>query len=318
MENKKENMESTIFDVIIIGGGPAGLTSAIYACRGGAKTLLIEEFMCGGQTLNTYEIKNYPAFLNISGADLSQKMEKQAKELGTLFAYEKVQNVDFSGKIKQIFTKKHKYFGKSVILCLGAKPKTLNIENEQKFVGRGLSYCAVCDGEFFKNKTVAIVGGGNSAMEDVVYLTNIASNTYLINRSEKFRAIPFLVENMKSLVDSRKINLMTNTNVIKLYGENKLERIDIKNNLTGEISNLKIDGLFIEIGRVSDTNFLQGKVELDEGGYIKSDSNLMTSVSGVFVAGDCRQKIVRQIITACGDGAVASTNALNYLQSISL
>ena len=309
-------MEREIYDVLIIGGGPAGLSSAIYASRSGAKTLLLEEFWCGGQTLNTYEIKNYPGFENISGADLSKKMEKQARALGAEIIYEKVQNVDFSAKIKQIFTKKHTFFAKSIILALGAKPKTLGVEGEQKLLGRGVSYCAVCDGEFFKNKVVAIVGGGNSAMEDVAYLTNLASRTYLINRSEKFRAVPTLVENTKALIRANKINLMSSSNVVKIYGTEKLESVDIKNSATGEIENLRIDGLFIEIGRAPDTGFLQGKIKLDENGYILADDKLMTSCCGVFAAGDCRQKLVKQIITACGDGAVASTNALSYAQTL--
>ena len=315
METTK-NLKKELYDIIIIGGGPAGLTAAIYACRSGAKTLLIEEFACGGQTLNTYEIKNFPSYKNISGSDLSQKMEKQARELGAEILYGKVQDVDFSGKIKQISTKKADYESKSVILCLGAKPRTLGLENEQKFTGRGVSYCAVCDGEFFRDKVVAIVGGGNSAMEDVAYLTNLAKKTYLINRSERFRAIPTLVEKMQQLVCDNKIALLQNSNVTKINGENKLESIDVKNSVTGEVQNIKLDGLFIEIGRVSDTNFLKGQVELDEYGYIKANEQLMTNIQGVFVAGDCRQKIVRQIITACGDGAVAATNALNYSQAI--
>ena len=305
-----------IYDIAIIGGGPAGLTSAIYACRGGAKTLLIEEFMCGGQTLNTYEIKNFPSYDNISGADLSQKMEKQAREFGTNIVYGKVQNIDFLTQIKQISTQKQTFFAKSVILCFGAKPRKLGLDSEQKFAGRGVSYCAVCDGEFFKNKVVAIVGGGNSAMEDVAYLTNLAQKTYLINRSEKFRAIPSLVQAMQKLVDENKVTLLQNSNVVNLVGESKLESIDVKNNVTGEIQNIKVDGLFIEIGRVADTSFLNGQIELDEFGYIKANEQLMTNIDGVFVAGDCRQKVIRQIITACGDGAIAASNALNYFQKI--
>ena len=309
-------MEDKIFDILIVGGGPAGLTAGIYATRSGLSALILEEFWCGGQTLNTYEIKNYPGFENISGADLSAKIEKQAKDLGVQFAYEKVQNVDFDGKIKQVFTKKHTYRAKSVILCLGAKPRTLGLENEQKFAGRGVSYCAVCDGEFFKDKVVAIVGGGNSAMEDVAYLTNLAKKTYLINRSEKFRALPTLVETMKSLEKAGKITLLENSNVTQINGVDKVESIDVKNSKTNQTETIKTDGLFVEIGRVPDTNFLKGKIELDEYGYIKSDDRLMTNICGVFVAGDCRQKQIRQIVTACSDGAIAATNAISYAQTL--
>ena len=310
-------MEDKIFDILIVGGGPAGLTAGIYACRSGLSALIIEEFLCGGQTLNTYEIKNFPGFENINGADLSKKMENQAKELGVQFAYEKVQSVNFDDKIKQIFTKKNTYKSKSVILCLGAKPRTLNVDGEQKFTGRGVSYCAVCDGEFFKDKVVAIVGGGNSAMEDVAYLTNLAKKTYLINRSEKFRAIPTLVDAMNSLAKANKITLLQNSNVVKINGDSKVTNIEVKNSKTEQIQNINVDGIFIEIGRVPDTSFLNGIVDLDEYGYIKTDDRLMTNVCGVFSAGDCRQKQIRQIVTACSDGAIAATNAISYCQTLS-
>lgn len=309
-------MEQKIFDILIVGGGPAGLTAGIYARRSGLSALILEEFWCGGQTLNTYEIKNFPGFDNISGTDLSAKMEKQAKDLGVEFALEKVQSVNFDGKIKQVFTKRNIYCAKAVILCLGAKPRKLGIENEQKFTGRGVSYCAVCDGEFFKDKVVAIVGGGNSAMEDVTYLTNLAKKTYLINRSEKFRAIPTLVETMKALVRSNKIVLLENSVVEKIDGQDKVESIDVKNTKTNQTEKLQLDGLFVEIGRVPDTSFLNG-IDLDEGGYIKTDERLMTNVCGVFAAGDCRQKQIRQIVTACSDGAISATNAISYVQTMS-
>lgn len=309
-------MEQKIFDILIVGAGPAGLTAGIYACRSGLSALILEEYSCGGQTLNTYEIKNFPGFDNISGTELSLKMEMQAKKLGVEFAYEKVREVDFDGKIKKVYTKKNVYQAKSIILCLGARPRTLNIENEQKFIGRGVSYCAVCDGEFFKDKVVAIVGGGNSAMEDVAYLTNLAKKTYLINRSEKFRAIPTLVETMQSLASAGKINLLENSVVEKIDGTDKIESIDVKNSKTGQTQTILIDGLFVEIGRVPDTTFLQGKIDVDEFGYIKTDERLMTNVCGVFAAGDCRQKQIRQIVTACSDGAVSATNAINYVQTL--
>lgn len=307
--------ETEIFDIIVVGGGPAGLTSAIYSARSNLKTLLLEEYACGGQTLNTYEIKNFPSYSNISGPELSDKMEKQVKELGVFEKFEKVVDFDFNGEVKKVITQKSQYYAKAIILCLGAKARKLGLDNEEKFSGKGISYCAICDGGFFKGKNVAIVGGGNSAMEDVVYLTNIAKKTYLINRTENFRAIPNLVQTVKTMISNDKITFLSNSVVEKLNGDNKLESIDVKNVLSGDIKNIKLDGLFIEIGRSPSTDLLHDKMELDENGYIIAGENLMTSVSGVFVAGDVRQKSLRQIITACADGAVASTFASGYIES---
>lgn len=304
-----------IYDLIIVGAGPCGLSASIYAGRSNLKTLLIEEFACGGQILNTYEIKNYPGFDNISGPELAQKMENQAKTLGVEIEYDKVIDFDFSGEIKQIKTQKSIYHTKTIILALGASPRKLGLDREMEFTGKGVSYCAICDGGFFKNKSVAIVGGGNSAMEDAPYLTNLASKTYLINRSEKFRAIHSLVETMQNLRAQGKLTLLENSVVTKLNGDQKLESIDVKNVLTGEVQNLQVDGLFIEIGRVPNTELLRGKVELDEYGYIVTDQNLMSSVPGVFAGGDVRQKSLRQILTAGSDGAICATNAQNFIQT---
>src|SRR5574344_1142410 len=304
--------ETEIFDIIVVGGGPAGLTSAIYSARSNLKTLLLEEYACGGQTLNTYEIKNFPSYSNISGPELSDKMEKQVKELGVFEKFEKVVDFDFNGEVKKVITQKSQYYAKAIILCLGAKARKLGLDNEEKFSGKGISYCAICDGGFFKGKNVAIVGGGNSAMEDVVYLTNIAKKTYLINRTENFRAIPNLVQTVKTMISNDKITFLSNSVVEKLNGDNKLESIDVKNVLSGDIKNIKLDGLFIEIGRSPSTDLLHDKMELDENGYIIAGENLMTSVSGVFVAGDVRQKSLRQIITDCAD---ASTFASGYIES---
>lgn len=304
-----------IYDIIIVGGGPAGMTAAVYSARSNLKTLLIEEYMCGGQTLNTYEIKNYPGFENVSGPELSQNMEKQVKSLGVEEKFEKVIDFNFDSEIKVVKTQKNQYTGKAVILCLGAKPRKLGLESEIRLTGKGISYCSICDGGFFKNKTVAIVGGGNSAMEDVLYLTNLAKKTYLINRTERFRAIPTLVESVMTMVKDNKIELLSNSIVQNINGEHKLESIDVKNTLTGDAKNIQLDGLFIEIGRKPDTEFLKGKIELDSDGYILTDENLMTSQNGVFCAGDARQKTIRQIVTACSDGAVASTFAGAYIQS---
>ncbi|MGN1212439.1 MAG: NAD(P)/FAD-dependent oxidoreductase [Christensenellales bacterium] len=302
-----------IYDVIIIGGGPAGLTAGIYACRSGLKTLLLEEYVCGGQTINTYEIKNYPAYDNISGVDLSLKMQQQATKLGLEIIYSKAVDFDFNGQIKVVKTAKTEYFCKTVILAMGAGPNKLMVKGEQQFTGRGVSYCAVCDGEFFKDKTVAIVGGGNSAMEDVAYLTKVAKKTYLINRTEKYRALPVLVSAMQKLASQNKIQVLNNTVVKEICGNQKLEKIVVENTKTLTKTEIVLDGLFVEIGRKPSTEIVKKYVATDEYGYIITDENLMTNQSGVFAVGDIRQKTLRQIITACGDGALGATNAQKYI-----
>ena len=303
-----------IYDLIIVGGGPCGLSAGVYAGRSGVKTLLLEEFMCGGQILNTYEVKNYPGYENISGPELAQKIQNQAQNLGVEIKYEKVVDFDLTQKIKVIKTQKNQYFAKSIILSLGASPRKLGIEREQELTGKGVSYCAICDGGFFKGKTVAVVGGGNSAIEDVPYLTNLAQKTYLINRSKKYRAQNILLDRVKTLQKENKVTIFEDTIVTKLLGENKLEKIVVKNVLTNAETTLDVDGLFIEIGRVPNTEMFKDKLLLDEYGYIVTDKNLMTNVSGVFAGGDVIQKSLRQIVTAGSDGAICATNAVNFLQ----
>jgi len=308
-------MKQDLYDLIVVGGGPAGLTACIYGARNGLKTLLIEEFACGGQAVNSLDIKNYPGFESISGFDLAQNMEKQAKNLGIDETFEKVVDFDFSNSQKIVVTSKNKYFAKTVILAMGARERKLGLENETQLTGRGVSYCAVCDGGLYKNKTVAVVGGGNTAMEDVLYLTNLANKTYLINRSDKFRAEASYVECLMAEQQSQKVEVLNNYVVNKLVGNQKLEGLELKNSKTGELKKIDCDGLFIAIGREPNTQSLLGKVDLDEYGYVVCDKNLMTSAKGVFVAGDIRQKSLRQIVTACADGALASTNAQKYIKT---
>ena len=303
-----------IYDLIIIGGGPCGLSAGVYAGRSGLDTLLIEEYACGGQILNTYEIKNYPGFENISGPELAEKMQKQAESLGVNFKYERVIDLQLNGDIKSVTTQKNQYFAKTIILSLGAKPRKLGLESEEEFTGKGVSYCAICDGNFFKGKRVAVVGGGNSAIEDVPYLTNLASKTYLINRSKKFRAQEILVDKVKELEQNGKIEIFEDCVVTELLGENNLKKIVIKNTKTQVQKTLDIDGLFVEIGRIPNTELLRDKIELDENGYIVTDQNLMTNISGVFAGGDVIKKELRQIVTASSDGAICATNAQNFLQ----
>ena len=306
--------QKNIYDLIIVGGGPCGLTASVYAGRSGMKTLLLEEYACGGQILNTYEVKNYPGFESISGPELASKIQTQAQNLNVEIKYEKVVDFDFTQKVKAIKTQKNKYFAKTVILSLGASPRKLGIDREKELTGKGVSYCAICDGGFFKGKNVAIVGGGNSAMEDTPYLTNLAKKTYLINRSQRYRAQATLLNNVKALQKQNKITIMEDSIVTKLFGENKLEAIMVKNVITCNETKIDLDGLFIEIGRVPNTDMLKEKIELDDYGYIKTDSKLMTSCQGVFAGGDVIQKSLRQIVTAGSDGAICATSAFEFLQ----
>lgn len=309
----EKNEANNLYDLIIVGGGPCGLTASVYAGRSGIRTLLLEEYACGGQILNTYEIKNYPGFENISGPELASKIQKQAENLSVEIKYEKAVDFDFNGKIKAVKTQNGEYFSKTIILSLGARPKKLGLEREEELTGRGVSYCAICDGGFFKGKSVAVVGGGNSAIEDAPYLTNLASKSYLINRSKRYRAQMALLNKVNLLKQQGKIEVFEDTVVTKLLGEKKLEGVMLKNVETGKEQLLEIDGLFVEIGRIPNTELLNGKIELDEYNYIVTDKNLMTSAPGVFAGGDVIQKTLRQIVTAGSDGAVCATNAQNFL-----
>lgn len=310
MNNENNNQ---IYDLIIVGGGPCGLSACVYAGRSGIRTLLLEEYACGGQILNTYEIKNYPGFENISGPELASKIQNQAEILGIEIKYEKAIDFDFNDKIKVVKTQKNEYLAKTIILSLGARPRKLGLEREEELTGRGVSYCAICDGGFFKNKRVAVVGGGNSAVEDAPYLTNLASQSYLINRSKNYRAQVTLLNKVKSLQSQGKIQVFEDTVVTKLLGDKKLEGVMLKNVVTNKEQKLDIDGLFIEVGRIPNTEMLKDKLQLDEYNYIVTDKNLMTSVKGVFAGGDVIQKTLRQIVTAGSDGAICATNAQNFL-----
>jgi thioredoxin reductase (NADPH) len=305
-----------LFDVLIIGGGPAGMSAAVYALRAGMKTALIEAEAHGGQIVNTYEIKNYVGFDEISGADLSNRMRKQIEDLGIANIYDKVTKLRLEGDIKEIDTAySGTFFAKSIILTMGAAARKLGIEREKELSGAGVSYCAICDGAFFKDKIVAVVGGGNTAMEDVAYLNKVAQKVYLINRSENFRADKILLDPVLKLIkeENSKIELLTNSGVTKLNGEMVLTGVEVTNFVTGEKKEIKLDGLFVAIGRTPSTSIVKGVVELDESGYIKADEHMRTNIEGVFVAGDIRVKEVRQIITAAADGAIAATHASQYV-----
>jgi len=293
-----------MYDIIIIGGGPAGLTAGIYAAEANKKVLILEKMWAGGQTANINNITNYPGFESVNGYELTQKMKNQAKNAGAEFKKEEVVWCDLLHETKIVKTHKNEYSSKCVIIASGAYAKSLDLKNEKEFLGKGVSYCATCDGNFFKDKVVAVVGGGNSSMDDCVYLSNLASKIYLIHRREVFTASEKLLNKVKVL-EENKIQKITNSVVTELVGKEKLEKIKVLNKITNQEDYLNVDGLFVAIGRKPDTDIFLGQVELDGNGFIKTNQNMETNIPNVYAVGDVRVTPLRQIVTACSDGAVA-------------
>ena len=296
-----------MYDVIIVGAGPAGLTAAIYACRANLKVLVLEAMTYGGQIINTSSIENYPALFKVSGFDFATNLYNQAKELGSEIKFEKVVKI-IPGKEKEVITSTNLYKAKAIIIATGAVSRKLNLPNEDKFVGKGISYCATCDGNFYKGQVVAVNGGGNTAFEDAIYLADIAKKLYLIHRRNEFRADASLVEQAKK---KKNIEFILNSKIIKLNGDDKLSSITLNNN-----KELNIDGLFIAIGKVPETNNFASVVKTTKDGYFESNEECLTNQEGIFVAGDAREKELRQLVTATSDGAIATTNAIKYIKNI--
>ncbi len=286
------------YDCVIIGGGIAGLTSALYAARGGLKTLVIESTQYGGQIVNSLDVENYPGFLSISGYDLISNIKEQVKKYNVEFLEEEVTDL----KKNKVITNQREIEFKTAIIASGLKRRTLGLEDN--YIGKGVSYCATCDGAFFKNKKVAVVGGGNTALEDALYLSNIASVVYLIHRRDTFRADASVIS---KITKKDNVEFVLNKQIKSINGDGVLESITLDDDTV-----LNLDGLFIAIGFSSEVNYLHDLIELDEDGFIKSD-NTCTNIPNIFVAGDVRTKEVRQLITAASDGAIAATNCINYI-----
>lgn len=295
-----------IYDVAIIGGGPAGYTAALYASRAGLDTAIIEKMSIGGQMTLTDEIDNYPGFeKGIDGITLGMKMQESAERFGAKTIFDEVTDVSLDLDIKKITLTTSDVFARNVIIAVGAEPRKLNIEGEQQFIGSGVHYCAHCDGRFYKDKSVVVVGGGSSAATDALYLSKLAKSVTLIHRRDTLRAERIYSEPLEM---AKNISFVWDSEVCGFIGDNKFGGVKIKNVKTGEVSDIICDGVFVSIGREPSTKFLQGKIALDKNGYIIADETTKTSISGVFAAGDVRTKELRQIVTAVADGAVAAHN----------
>lgn len=302
-----------MYDIIIIGGGAAGMSAAIYAMRGGMKTLIIEKVSCGGQAAKTYEIDNYPGFAdNPTGPELMEAFEKHARKFGVEITSEAVKDIiNPDGDVKTVKTRRNEYQTRAIIIATGAMPKKLGIPGEEELAGSGVSYCATCDGAFFKGKDTVVIGGGNTAFEDALYLARFCEHVFIMNRSKRFRASKTLVEKAQA---NEKITIYTDLAPESFEGNGVLERVIAKNTVTGEMGYINAAGVIVAIGITPD-NAIAKKcgIELCERGFIKTDMYLATNVKGIYAAGDCRLSPLRQVITAAADGAVAATSAINYL-----
>jgi len=306
-------MESSqnIFDCIIIGGGPAGMSSALYCSRAGLNCAIIDASALGGAPSNYCEIENYLGFNRIDGAELCERFEEHINNFNVeKFPFEEIQEVELNSTIKKIKTLDKELLTKSIIIATGAKPKKLGVKGELDFIGRGVSYCAVCDGAFYKDKVVAVVGGGNSALEEAQYLTRFANTVYLIHRRDEFRADKIIQDRV---FKNDKIKLILNSTVDEIVGSDRVKEIKVKNILTNEISTVLLDGIFPYIGLEPNSELFNNKLKQDKYGFIITDNTMQTSVEGVYAIGDIRNTPLRQVITAVSDGAIAGVMVSRYL-----
>lgn len=306
--------EEQLYDVIIAGAGPAGMTAAVYASRANLRTLMLERGMPGGQVANTEDVENYPGFDHILGPDLSNKMFEHAKKFGAEYAYGDISDVKDHGNYKTVISGSKEYKTKALIITTGAEHKKMGIPGEEELAGRGVSYCAVCDGAFFKERHLVVVGGGDSAVEEGMYLTKFASKVTIIHRRDELRAQKILQERAFA---NDKVEFIWNTVVKEINGtDGKVSSVTIENRETGETSDFPADGVFIYIGTEPMSKPFESLGITDEEGYIPTDENMATNIPGVFAAGDIRQKKLRQIVTATGDGSIAAEEAISYVESL--
>ncbi len=300
-------------DIIIVGAGTAGLTAAIYALRSGKSALIFEGKAVGGQIVNTPDVENYPGIPHMSGFEFASHLLEQAQGFGAELKYEAVKEIRDQGAVKVVLTDAGEYEAKAVILATGAKNRPLGLDREQELVGRGVSYCATCDGMFYRKKDVAVAGGGNTALEDAQFLANYCNKVYLIHRRDAFRGEEKNVELLKA---KENVEFVLNSNVTKILGEKKVEGVEVKDKFSGETRVLEVSGFFIAIGQMPANEAFAGVVSLDEKGYISAGESCTTGTAGIFTAGDCRTKEVRQLTTAASDGAVAALAACKYIDAM--
>jgi len=297
-------------DILIVGGGPAGLMAATYASQAGAKALVIEQTICGGQITTTPEIENMPGFPKITGAELAIFMTDQAEERGAEIVYEQVTDIKFE-KPFMVMTNENIYTPKAMILATGASPRRTGAANEKKFIGRGIHFCGLCDGALYKDKDIVVVGGGNSAVEEIIYLSELVKSITVINNMPSFTALETSVDRIKTLKNVKKV--FHDTIIESFSGDKRVTGITI--NKDGKQSNISCDGVFVAIGRAPNNELFKGKIDLTNDGYIITDSNKQTNIDGVFGAGDICEKHIRQIVTATSDGAIAAISAASYIKN---
>jgi thioredoxin reductase (NADPH) len=302
------------YDVIIVGGGPAGLTAGLYTGRAKLKTAIIEGSAIGGRMAEAWEIENYPGIVEpINGYDLTQKMHEQTIKFGVEHIQTGVTGIDLADGHKIVKTALGDYAARALIIAGGSERRKLGVPGEKELVGRGVSFCATCDGPFFRNKIVAVIGGGNGALNEAIHLTHFADKIYIIHRRDKLRATPVLQEKAKA---DNKIEFLWNTDVTAIEGDGTVERLKLKNVLNGEETILSVGGVFVAVGLIPNTDYLKGVVELNKVGAVITNENMETNIPGVYAAGDVRANSVRQVVTAAGDGATAASNAQDYLSGI--
>ena len=302
-----------MYDIIIIGSGPAGLSAAIYAQRACLDTIVIEKNgISGGQVLNTWEVDNYPGFPGVNGFELSRQFREHANKLGARVVQDEVVQVELSGNVKKVVCEEETYEARCVILASGAHHRTLEVPGEEELRGAGVSYCATCDGAFFRGRTVAVVGGGDAALEDAIFLARMCEKVYIVHRRDKLRGAKRLQERLQALEN---IEFVWNSETVAIEGNAQVEALRLRQTKTGEERRLDVDGVFIAVGIAPESELYAGQLELDEQGYIRADESGQTSVPGVFAAGDVRTKALRQILTAASDGANCVASAERYLQA---
>lgn len=302
-----------MYDIIIIGSGPAGLSAAIYAQRACLDTIVIEKNgISGGQVLNTWEVDNYPGFPGVTGFELSRQFREHANKLGARVVQDEVVQVELSGNVKKVVCEEETYEARCVILASGAHHRTLEVPGEEELRGAGVSYCATCDGAFFRGRTVAVVGGGDAALEDAIFLARMCEKVYIVHRRDKLRGAKRLQERLQALEN---VEFVWNNETAAIEGNGQVEALRLRQTQTGEEKRLDVDGVFIAVGIAPESELYAGQLELDEQGYIRADESGQTSVPGVFAAGDVRTKALRQILTAASDGANCVASAERYLQA---